>query len=135
MPGNRNPNEFLQELVVLSYDHAALTADTPVKLLKVPAGKKFRLDKAEYINPTGLAQDAANYFAIEVKKDATVMASWSTLTGAQGTIAADTFVDLVKSGTDANLVAAAGAIISVNFDETGVQTLPAGRIVVHGRYV
>lgn len=120
------------EEINLEYDHAQVTADTTVKLYKVPAGKKFRLIGADYINPTGLVQDAANYFDIKVLKDATVMANWSTLTGAQGTIAADTFVALVNAAADADLVANAAAIIALFLDETGVATLPAGRIVIRG---
>lgn len=122
-------------LAPIAYDHVAVTADTTVKLFTVPAGKRFRLTRAEYINPTGLAQDATNYFTIKVLKGATVMASWSTLTGAQGTIAADTFVDLVNSSTDADLIAAAAAVIALFLDETGTASLPAGRIVLHGYYL
>jgi hypothetical protein len=122
----------VDERVIIPYDHIQVTADTTIKLFTVPAGKKLRLLKAEYVNPTGLAQDATNYFTIKVLKGATVMASWSTLTGAQGTIAADTFVDLVNSATDADLVADAAAVISLFLDETAAATLPAGRIVLHG---
>lgn len=116
----------------IRYEHAQATVDATHKLDKVPAGFKFRLLSVDYINPTGLAQDAANYFNIKVLADAVVMANWSTLTGAQGTIAANTFVALVNSGTDADLVAAAGAIIALFLDETGDTTLPAGRIVIRG---
>lgn len=122
-------------LAPVAYDHVAVTADTTVKLFTVPAGKRFRLLRAEYINPTGLAQDATNYFTVKVLAGATVMASWSTLTGAQGTIAADTFVDLVNSATDSELIAAAAAVIALFLDETGTASLPAGRIVLHGYYL
>ncbi len=122
----------LVELITIAYDHVAVTADTTVKLYKVPAGKKLRLIGADYINPTGLAQDGTNYFTVKVLKDATVMASWSTLTGAEGTIAADTFVALTNSATDADLVAAAAAIIALFLDETATASLPAGRIVIRG---
>jgi hypothetical protein len=120
----------LVEQITLTYDHAQVTADTTVKLYKVPAGKKLRVVGVDYINPTGLAEDAANYFNIKVLKDATVMASWSTETGQQGTIAADTFVALANSATDADLVAAAAAIIALFLDETGTATLPAGRVAI-----
>lgn len=120
------------EPITLSYDHAAATTDATTKLYKVPTGKKLRVLGADYINPTGLAAHAANYFAIKVTKDGTVMSSWSTLTGAEGTIAADTFVALTNSGTDANLVADAGAVIALFLDETGDTTLPAGRVVIRG---
>jgi hypothetical protein len=121
------------EPITLTYDHAQAAADATTKLYKVPAGKQFRLTGVDYINPTGLVQDAANAFIVKVTKDGTVMASWSTITGAQGTIAANTFVALVNSVTDADLVAAAGAIIALFLDEQGDTTLPAGRVVIRGQ--
>lgn len=121
--------------VVLTLEHAQVTADTTAKFFKVPAGKKLRIDAVDYINPTGLTNDAANYFALQIRKGSTVMASWSTLTGAEGAIAADTFVALTLSATDANRVADAGDVLNYNLDETGTQTLPAGRFVIRGRYV
>lgn len=120
------------EPVTLTYDHVQVTGDTTVKLYKVPAGKRFVLIGVDYINPTGLAEDAANYFNIKITNAATVMANWSTLTGAQGTIAADTFVALVNSATAADLVAAAAAVLALFLDETGAATLPAGRVVIRG---
>jgi hypothetical protein len=129
----RSPDDVHQQRVVLQFDNPSEAADATVKIYKVPAGRKFRLDKARYINPTGLVQDAANYFNIKVLKTTTVMANWSTLTGQQGSIAADTFVDLVLSATDANRVAAGDEVISVFFDEGGDTTLPAGRLVLEGR--
>jgi hypothetical protein len=129
----RRPNDFYQDRLVLPYDHVQLTADTTIKLWKVP--RRFRIDRVMYINQTGLAQDATNFFAIKLMNGATVMASWSTETGQQGTLTADTFVQLVNSGTDANLVAAADDVLSVQFDESGTATLPAGRLVIEGRYV
>jgi hypothetical protein len=125
----------VDERVLFAYDHVQVTADTTIQLFRIPAGKKFRLLSAEYINVTGLTQDASNYFDIKVLKGSTVMANFSTLTGAQGTIAADTFVDLVNSATDANLVAAAADAIKLFLDETGTATLPAGRIVIHGVFI
>lgn len=122
----------LVEQLTLTYDHAQATVDATTKLYKVPTGKKLRVLGADYINPTGLAAHAANYFTVKVTKDGTVMSSWSTLTGAEGTIAADTFVALTNSGTDANLVADAGAVIALFLDETGDTTLPAGRVVIRG---
>ena len=116
----------------IRYEHAQAAADATHKLDKIPAGYKWRLIGVDYINPTGLAQDAANYFNVKLLADAVVMANWSTLTGAQGTIAANTFVALVNSATDAELVAAAGAIIALFLDETGDTTLPLGRIVARG---
>ncbi len=120
---------------MLTLDHAALTADLTVKLYQVPTGKKLRIDRVTYVNPTGLVADGTNFFDIVVLNAAAVAANHSTETGQEGTIAADTFIDLVLSSTDADLVVASGADVSVFFDEDGTATLPVGRIVIEGRLV
>lgn len=138
----RRPNDFLQDVVTpLVHEHGQLTGDTTVKLYKVPAGRNFRLDRATYVNPTGLAADANNYFDIKVRvKSTTVAAHWSTQTtggspGGQGALVADTWVDLVHSATDLDMVAEGGDEISVFYDETGTATLSPGRLVLEGRFV
>ncbi len=133
MAAPRRKNVLLQEPFRLLIEHAQVTSDTTTKVYKVPTGRKLRIDRVLYVNPTGLAQDAANYFAVQVKKGSTVMASHSTQTGAQGTLTADTFVELVLSATDANRVADAGDEITMVLDETGTATLPAGKLVLEGR--
>lgn len=116
----------------LAYDHAQATGDTTVKLLK--ASRAMVIDSVDYINPTGLAEDASNYFDVQVLKGSVVAASKNTKTGEGGTLAADTFVALTPALL-ANRTVAAGDIISLKLDETGTATLPAGRVVIHGRYV
>lgn len=117
---------------VLSYDHAAASADTTIKLWKLR--KRFIIDKVQYINVTGLAEDAANYFNIKVLIAAVVAANWSTETGQEGTIAANTFVAPTLAAA-ASRVGALDAEISLVLDEDGTATLPAGRIVIEGRYL
>lgn len=98
--------------------------------------RRFRVDKVEYISPTGFVQDASNYWTIALKKGSTSMAAWSTQTSAQGTIAANTFVNLVLDATDANRVAAVSDVISIVFTKAAsAANLPAGRFVAHCRYV
>lgn len=129
--------EIAQEAVVLSFDHPEVTGDTVWKFFKVPAGKKLRIDKCDYINVTGLAQDTTNVFNLIVKHGSTTVASWSTdndLMVPDASIPADTFMALTLEA-DANLVAPADAVLSFTADEGGTATLPAGRLVVHGRYV
>ena len=128
----RRKNKSRAESRTICYDHIAVTADTTVKLWKVPAGRSFRVTRAFYNNPTGLAQDAANTFNIKILNAALVAASWDTTTGQQGTLTADTPVDLVLSATDANRVLPAGTVLSLFLDETGTATLPAGRVVIEG---
>lgn len=100
------------------------------------AQRKMRIDKVEYVNPTGLLQDAANYWDVEILKGATSMAKWSTLTGSNGTLTANTIVNPTLSATDANRVAAVDDVISLALTKhASAANLPAGRVVVHGRYV
>lgn len=123
------------EEVEFSYDHAAVSADTTVKLWKNKSTRHFLIEEVEYINPTGLAQDASNTFNVKVLNAAAVAASWdTTTTTGQGTIAADTFVALVN-GSAANRLVAPSAVVSLFLDEGGTASLPAGRIVVKGRYI
>lgn len=120
----------------LAYDHAALTATTTVKLYKVPAGRRLRIDRCSYINPTGLAENASNAFAITVQNASTVVASGidtDSDEAGDNNLAADTFVELTLSATDASRVLAAADVLSVVFTEDGTATLPAGRLVVEGR--
>lgn len=120
------------ERFVLSFAVAAASADTAIKLFK--GRRRFIIEQVRYVNPTGLAADAANYFDIQVLIGATVAANWSTETGQEGTIAADTFVDLTMA-TGGDNVGALDAVVSLNLDETGTATLPAGQIQIEGRYL
>lgn len=131
--------EIAQESVVIPFDHPQVTDDTEWKIFQVPPGKTFRLDRVDYLNPTGLAEDTTNVFALSVKNGATVMAgplsTDSDGAGADNSIAADTFTEIPLSATDSDLIAAAGDEISLLADEGGAATLPAGRLTLHGRYV
>jgi len=123
--------------VVLTYDHAALTATTTVKLYKVPPGRTLRIDRVSYINPTGLVGDATNAFAGAVKNGSTIVADlFATDTDAVpagATLAVDTFVEGVLADVDSRRVLAAADILSFVATETGTATLPAGHLVVEGR--
>ena len=128
-------NEFTQDVILGPFANASVTGDTAIRVLTVPTGRKLRITGAKHYNPTGLATSATDYFVIEVLKNATVAASFSTLTGADGTIAAGADVTLNLSATDANLVLDAGDTLSVNLNETGTATLPAGQTVIFARWV
>ena len=137
MAVNRRPNDHLFERQVLTYDHAALTDDTTVKLYKVPAGRSFRVDRISYINPTGLAADNTNAFSLSVKNGSTLISLVFNTDGnddpAGASLDADTFVEATLTATDSDRVLAAGDILSAVFDEDGAATLPAGRLIIEGR--
>lgn len=110
----------------------SITADTTVKLYKAKT-TSLHITRA-YLNlPVGLAQDAANYCNFKLLKGAsTIVANWSTLTGANGTITADTPIDLVLTATLADLYLADADQLSLFIDITGSTTVPPGRLVVEG---
>lgn len=129
----RRKNDFLVDRFTRSFELASTNATATSKVYKTPAGRALTIDRVCYNNPTGLATDASNYFDIKVQFGAgpTVAAVWSTLTGAEGALTANTFVDLTKSAA-ASLVVPAGTELSVSLVKTGTQTLPAGTIVIEG---
>lgn len=127
----RRPNEHVQERLPLSYPHAALTATTTDKFFKATRGGYVA--SVTYFNKTGLAADAANYFAVQIKNGANVIASHSTQTSAQGALVADTPTSLTVVA--ANKYFNAGDTLSFAAVETGTQTLPAGHAVVEVIYV
>ena len=130
----RRPNDFLSDRVVLFQDHASATADTTTRLFK--ARRKFLVEQVRYINPTGLAVDAANFFDVKIQNGAVVMAEWSTeTTVGEGAFVADTYVDLTLSTVAGALVLDADDVLSLVLDETGTATLPAGRVQIEGRYI
>lgn len=115
---------------------ATYTATTTTK--HRTAQRTMRVDKVEYINPTGFTGHASNYWELSLKKGTTVMAQWSTDSdvAAEGTITANTPVNLTLSATVANQVAAVGDVLSFALTKVAsAAALPAGRFVVHGRYV
>ncbi len=134
---SRRTNDLLQERVVIPCDHPEVTGDTTIKFFN--ASRDFRVTRAYYINPTGLAEDTTNVFAGSVKNGSTVVATLfntdSDLAGADNSLAADTLVEGVLSATDANRILAAGDWLSLLLDEGGAATLPAGRLVVEGFYL
>jgi hypothetical protein len=136
----RRQNKTTQEPFLLAYDHAETSADLTVNLFKVPVGKRIRVDGVDYINPTGLAEDATHAFSVKLMNDSTVVASWSTDSdgaAADDSIPADTFIALALNATPSNLVYEADDVMALFLDEGAgaTATLPAGRIVVRGRYV
>ncbi len=111
-------------------------ATLAIKLLT--ADRKFRVEKVEDINPTGLAGHASNYWEIALKKGTTVMAQWSTDSDVvdQGTITANTPHDLVLHATAANHDADVGDVLSLALTKVAsAANLPPGRIALHIVYL
>lgn len=130
------PNiDFQQDLVLGHQITAALAATTTFKLFRTR--KRMRFDAVEMVWNAQVTQDPTNYYVVQAKAGAVVLAAWSFLTGAQGTLAADTFGSLVNSATDADLVVPASTEITLVFTKTGTAAnLPAiGRFNLFGRLI
>ncbi len=116
----------------LSAVATSITADTTIKLHK-DKGRGLRIERVHLNVPVGLAASASDWCNFKLLKGAsTIMANFSTLNTAQGTITADTPVEMVLSATVANRFLADGDQLSLFLDITGSPTVPPGRIVVEG---
>jgi hypothetical protein len=130
----RRPEYNLAEKFTLLKEHAQTTATQTIKVYKVPVGRKLRIDRASYINVTGLALDPSNFFVGTLKNGATVAATlFNTNTSGGAALTANTFFDAVLSATDSARIFAAGDIILLVNTLTGTQTLPTGTLILEGR--
>ncbi len=77
-------------------------------------------------------QSQGAMFEIELMNDSTVIASLSTETD---NIEPDTFTELTLAEDDSDLVIAPGSVLSLVLTETDDTTLPAGKLIVRGRYL
>lgn len=127
------PNKSPVKRVVLPFvqDHAQRTATLTQKLFK--SRKKIRIERVDYINPTGLAGAAGNGFLGEIRNGATVVATiFNTNTSAGGaTLTADTFITATLTATLANRIFALADIASLVLTLTGAATLPTGTVVIY----
>lgn len=78
------------------------------------------------------AATAGPSFLVALANGATTLASRSS---AVSNFTADTFLAMTLNATDANLVVAAGSVLSLVLTETGDTTLPAGKVILRGRYL
>jgi hypothetical protein len=132
----RRENLHKQEPLLLFFEHPQ-TGATVEHSIAAPVGPPgpYRLDRIRYINPTGLTEDATNFFAIELLVDGEVAASWSTETGEEGTLPAGEWVEFTLTEDVVDLVGQSGDEITLALAEDGNATLPAGRIQVEGRFL
>lgn len=117
-------------------EHLLAAATTTVKMFT--AQRFIRVTKVEYINPTGLAGHADNHWTLTLRKGSTVIATYTTDSDVvgQGTLTANAIVLPTLSATDADLVIATDDVVSLVLTKAGTAAdLPAGHLIVHGRYV
>jgi hypothetical protein len=119
----------------IPFSHGSTTADATTKLYLVDAGQAFVIERVSYINPTGLAVDATNFFNLKITDGTNIAANWSTETGTNGALPANTAVEFALSATLADRTIAAGEYVTLFLDEGGTATLPAGSGFVEGYLV
>lgn len=125
----RRANEFLSVGTPLTYQNASLAATTTWPLYT--AWTATRVRRAFYVNPTGLALNASNYFTIELKRGATVVANGISTATAALVASAWTSMTIVP----ASAVLAAGQSLDVVFTRTGTATLPIGQLLIELAHV
>lgn len=119
--------------------HQGITSTRTVKRWK-PSNRNFVVDRVYLNMVAGFTANASSYWTIALKDGSTVIASWSTQTtngspGGQGTITADTPVDLVNNTDASKLVVAAGDHLTVVCTKTGTPAaLPLFTLTADGRY-
>ncbi len=111
----------------------AVSATTTLALTTLPL--RFRLDRAELIVDATYTQDPANYYVFTLQAGGTVLGTWSTLTGQQGTLTGGTPAAMVLATPDANLVNIAGNVLSLVCTKFGAAANATLRINVHGRHL
>lgn len=132
----RRIDKFRAEPFRIPFAHGSTTADTTTKLYLVDAGQSFVITRVSYINPTGLAASATDFFNLKITDGTNIAANWSTVnTGGEGALTADTGVEFTLSATLANRTIAGGEYVTLFLDETGTATLPAGSGFVEGYLV
>lgn len=131
----RRKNRVLQERMPVQFDFSAVTTTSTFEFFPTHQ-QTFLVENADLISWTGLAVSDTDYVVVTLQDGATVMATWSTkTTGGNGALTAHTFKAMALSAVSGALDAAAGDVLKLVFTVTGTPTLPAGRLVVHGRYL
>jgi hypothetical protein len=132
---NREFNDAFTEFTEIPHSWpAAFAATDTVPLRKIQ--RDMRVYAVDLVVDTTYAADPTNFYVITLQKGATVIATWSTQTGQQGTLTADTIVQMVLSATDTARVCNVGDVFQLVFTKVAAAAnLPIGRSCAHCLYV
>lgn len=113
-PARSEPRSF-------SIDSASgLAATTTVWAWKVATGRTLKVERCVLNVGTSITADNTNFWKWELKDGSTVIATWTTaIVAGQGTLTANTPVEMVLNATDANNAAAAGDTLTLVVTKTG----------------
>lgn len=118
------------------FAHPALTSTTTTVFWKARAD--YRIDSVEYVNQTGLAEDATNVFKGEIKRGSTILFTlFNTDSDGAGdnNLTAATFVAATPNEDPEELVGEKDDVLSLVMTEGGTATLPAGHFIMRGFYI
>ncbi len=127
---------FTQTGLCVTSEHPAETGTVTVKVMQCT--RAFIVDSVRYVNHTGLAEDASNTFAGTAAKGTTPFATlFNTLAdaGPDHSLAANTWVAGVLDADSTKREFEPGDELNLILTLGGSQTLPAGHVVVEGRYL
>jgi hypothetical protein len=121
-----------QQRVVMRVPFVTTTATTTVHVM--PLDRPFEIDRVDLlVGGAGLAADADNHFAIALRciESAHDLASVSTATTS---LDGDEWSQLTLPTNPESRRALAGHSLALVFEEIGNASLPAGTVVISGRY-
>ncbi len=118
--------EIRRESFQLVYDHGSLIS-TNAQVLDKPS-RRFFVSGARYYSSTGLTADGSNFYEVAVQIEGVDVA---TVDSSVSDFPVNDFVDLA---VEASRKGDAGDTVRALITETGVNTLPAGRLVIDCEY-
>jgi len=126
------PEANHQQKWLYPYAVPSETADATLIFYAVK-GRAIHLERVSLSSYAGQAADASNFVNFKlVKNGTTVIASWSTQTGHEGALTANTPVELTYSTNAADLHLKDGDTLGVFVDTTGTITVAAVQITAEG---
>lgn len=130
MPTKRPNILYADKVVATATTNAAIAATTSLPLCSVDGDT--RVDKFEIAVPGGYVTDPANYYVVTLQQGATVLATYSLLTGAQASLTTLVFGNAVLAAVPVATLAVATQLNVVLTKVGAAVNFPAGsQFVAH----
>jgi hypothetical protein len=135
MASPTDPSPF-SDRVPFARDCPSTSATTTYAIASIVGSSRLRIERAELIVDATYTADATNFYVFTLQHGATVIATWSTQVGQQGTITGGTPAQMVLAADTANnLVVQPGESLTLVATKAAAGANVTPRIVAHGRYV
>ncbi len=133
----RDKNTMFQDAMswIVPLPTYAATTTSPLVTPSTKA-RLFQIERVEIMVDATYASDATNYyvFTLEHGSGPTTAATWSTLTGAEGTLTGGTPGVMTLSAA-ANLIVPANDVVSLLATKHSAGANVTPRIAIHGHYL